>query len=405
MKRKIIVFFLLLFFTSLFFSGCFSPWREEAASLTLNLGGSPINSRAAVSEAILSQMAHIIELNGPTGRQSHTVEGANQLTVTVMPGYWEINIQAYLNGILCTEGSGGADIKAGQNNTVAIRMNPIDDLEYIVFNTSDDIEYDEYIPGSLRYAIQKAFASQDMVTIRIMLPPGEEIKLKNTLYVDNRNLVIEGNGITLSNDETLPGSDILMTVEKNDDNLSATIRRVRFKNSNGGAIENNGDLILESCIFSGNNADITRPNGEAIYNNGTLDMKGCTFYNNHAGDSGGVIYNYGQIKLTGNLFYENIANNSQVITPSMNGIVTSCGYNAIDVELGTGSTQSGWTAVTGDTTFTELGITTPIDTDTFRPVLQLKNFMPSSPLADFPPADFYGNKRKWPGAPGAVDCD
>jgi len=82
---------------------------------------------------------------------------------------------------------------------------------------------------------------------------------------------------------------------------------------------------------------------------------------------------------------------------------TSNGYNIVDVDL---ETQSGFTAATGDTTVAaKLGsnTTTPFaNTTTFEPKSQLRNILPSTPIADFPLMDFNGVTRTWPGAPGAV---
>jgi hypothetical protein len=81
----------------------------------------------------------------------------------------------------------------------------------------------------------------------------------------------------------------------------------------------------------------------------------------------------------------------------------SASYNVVDAAFGTGDTQAGWTAGTGDTTFTALGITgDPFDTATFAPVSGLSNVLPATTPEDFPLTDFYGATRTFPGAPGAV---
>ena len=115
MKRKIGEFFLLFILASLALSGCFSPWKGDEATLTLLLGPA---SRAAIPDGVV----HTIELEGPTGRQSYKAEGSKPFSVTVMPGYWHISIQASLDGKLYAEGEGGAQIKAGQDNLVEIKM-------------------------------------------------------------------------------------------------------------------------------------------------------------------------------------------------------------------------------------------------------------------------------------------
>jgi hypothetical protein len=136
MKVRIGKISLLLVFASLAFSGCFSPWKGSEAVLTLLLGTGP-DSRAA---AVPDDLAHIIELRGPTGRQSHTVKG-DKLSVTVMPGYWEISVKAFLDGKLYAEGSGGADIKAGRNNQVEIKMNVAVGGAGIIINFLEDYNF------------------------------------------------------------------------------------------------------------------------------------------------------------------------------------------------------------------------------------------------------------------------
>ena len=79
-------------------------------------------------------------------------------------------------------------------------------------------------------------------------------------------------------------------------------------------------------------------------------------------------------------------------------------FGYVDVAIGTGTTQSGWTASTGDTTFSSIGISgIPFDTSIFKPVSGLGSLIPSAwSRNDMPAVDFYGNTRTYPGAPGAV---
>jgi hypothetical protein len=83
--------------------------------------------------------------------------------------------------------------------------------------------------------------------------------------------------------------------------------------------------------------------------------------------------------------------------------VISNGYNVVDVNPLIANPQSGWTAGTGDTTFTELSISgVPFNTTTFAPVTGLNGVFSSTAPEGFPAVDFYGDTRTWPGAPGAV---
>jgi hypothetical protein len=105
------------------------------------------------------------------------------------------------------------------------------------------------------------------------------------------------------------------------------------------------------------------------------------------------------LTLTGNIFY---GNSTDVVNKSNGTIIAS--YNVVDAAFGTGTTQAGWDAGTGDTTFGDLSISgDPFDLTTFFPVsgLQSPGVLPSA-LPGFPATDFYGETRTFPGAPGAV---
>ena len=152
--------------------------------------------------------------------------------------------------------------------------------------------------------------------------------------------------------------------------ITVNISRVHFKNARtanyGGAISTGGGTVnVESCIFSGHQTTGTGIGG-AIHNSGTMNIKGCTFYNNSSAYLGGAISNNGSsatLTLTGNLFYGNTApaNGGPVV---YSGTVNSNGYNVVDVALGTGTAQSGWTAQAGDKAITAGAL--PFSTVSFR---------------------------------------
>jgi hypothetical protein len=106
------------------------------------------------------------------------------------------------------------------------------------------------------------------------------------------------------------------------------------------------------------------------------------------------------LTLTGNLFYGNTASyrNPVVEVYDGNGDV-SASYNVVNVAYGTGTTQCGWDAGTGDIQISSL----PINTTTFRPTVTALNIVPVN-TPDFPATDFYGNDRSpYPTAAGAVE--
>jgi hypothetical protein len=266
--------------------------------------------------------------------------------------------------------------------------------------------------GTLRYALTNA---QDGDVIRFSA--AYTIELTSALPGITKSITIEGNGSTIT-----PAVSWIMTGATSEllnvSSITAAvvnISRIHFKdsraNNDNPAILNSGRRILtvlESCIFSGNSPSGSNSYGGAVRNNaGTLNLRGCTFYNNR-NRYGGAVSNSGTLTLTGNLFYGNTAglNSGPVVYNYLGRVTSSQGYNVVDVALGTGDSESGWTAAAGDTTFNlagGLGISgDPFDTTTFVPVAGLRNVMPSTPVTGFPITDFNGATRTWPGAPGAV---
>ncbi|MCL2067904.1 MAG: hypothetical protein FWG99_10615 [Treponema sp.] len=268
---------------------------------------------------------------------------------------------------------------------------------------------------TLRYALSIA---EDGEVIKfkdgVVTTGTSEIRLNSTLMVD-KEVTIEGNGITLTKNNSWTYDGQLMRNEA--DNV--IISRIHFKDGlasgYSGAINNSGDLTLESCIFSGNKTTSGAAEGGAIFNSGTLIVSGCTFHNNNTGSfGGGAIYNYyfADLVLTGNLFYGNTAVDDDgdsyfPVVRDRNYGVFSNGYNVVDWPSGTGPNDCGWVFDTDDRTFegappAGLGITgDPFNTTTFVPVAGLGNFI-TSPPAGFPTTDFEG-KTRINGTPGAVD--
>ena len=271
--------------------------------------------------------------------------------------------------------------------------------------------------GGLRYALENA---QNGNLIIVDLQPGTIIPLNSTLAI-NRNITIEGNGVTLTLQNNVdPGtSSRLMNIAGN---TTVTIRSMHFTGGRmgngvsdaGAAILNNGILTLESCIFSNNGVSDNNASGSAIMNMSaaTLNVKGCTFYANwmsgtYPAIGGGAIHNAGNLNLIGNLFYGNAADANNTVYPvavSNSGTVVSGGYNVVDLPLGTNvdDGESGWTAGTEDTTFSGLGITIAPVNAAFIPGSNAINIMPAN-STDFPATDFNGKQRI--GSAGAVNYE
>jgi len=209
-------------------------------------------------------------------------------------------------------------------------------ISILVNNTRDD-----GMPGSLRYALENA---KNGKIINVMLPKGSVIKLNNSLKINEKNITLEGNGVTIT--KVYPWSDEseqqLLRIIGDSITGDVTIRRIHFKDGRndtktGGAIycDTSQSVFVESCIFSGNTAG----SGGAIFKSsyGTMTVKGCTFYQNSATNFGGAIQNSGSLTLTGNLFYENYAEYNPVIANSGASIsLNSNGYNVVFNQSDTG---------------------------------------------------------------------
>jgi hypothetical protein len=182
-------------------------------------------------------------------------------------------------------------------------------------------------PGTLRSALVYAM-EKGVGLIFIDLPDDDKvITLTSPLpYIATQTITIEGGGATLTQEGFEP---TLLTLYGPDTNLLAitsteavvTIRRLHFKGGRvkgyGGAIYNEGNLTLESCIFSDNRQLQPQPTnpasgdnlqaGGAVWSGGPLTVRGCTFYSNVGGAGGGAIAVVDStIYQTGNLFFGNI---------------------------------------------------------------------------------------------------
>jgi hypothetical protein len=273
-------------------------------------------------------------------------------------------------------------------------------------------------PGTLRYAITSTNARAFEIIRLSGVTPGETtIALTSRLPEITRSITIEGNGVILTPAASWTENNDSQLIYINGSSVTVKISRVHFKDGRstwyGTAIRNNnGNLTLESCIFSGGRAEgVTYGYGGAIYNTGgntvgNLNIKGCTFYKNSSLFSGGAIYkSAGSLTLTGNLFYENTTSGDGPVVFDSIGTgtaVSSNGYNVVDVALGTGNAQSGWTAATGVTG--DIKTTSqPIAPASFRLLSgsEAANVMSSLP-EDYPLFDFYGDEINAPAAAGAV---
>lgn len=156
-------------------------------------------------------------------------------------------------------------------------------------------------PGSLRYAIEEANATLGADKIVFALPPNSTITLQSgSLPVINEELMIDGRG---TSGITISGAHQYRILEIAP-NVRVTLFNLTFTHGNsdeyGGAIQNNGDLMIRDSHFSENEST----DGGAIFNNGNLTVIKSLF-NNNPGFYGGAIANEGHLFITKSTFSHN----------------------------------------------------------------------------------------------------
>ncbi|MCC6822911.1 MAG: hypothetical protein IT579_19450 [Verrucomicrobia subdivision 3 bacterium] len=169
----------------------------------------------------------------------------------------------------------------------------------VVRNTSSSTNI-----GSLRSALAAAAASPgpDTITFDSSLN-GQAILLTNQIEIaDTNGVTIDGTAMTSG--FAFSGLNV-SRIFQNLTGSIATLKGFGFIggngtgtngfNNGGGAIVNNGTMILSRCTFYNNNVSLT---GGAIYNDSVLSLTNCTFYGNTASALGGAIANDGTLALT-----------------------------------------------------------------------------------------------------------
>lgn len=122
--------------------------------------------------------------------------------------------------------------------------------------------------------------------------------------INTSDVTLEGNSFIIDG-----GGQRCLTV---DSGGMLTVQNVTITNcsrgSNGGAIYNNGTLMVTNSKFVGNQTTGLGTPGGAISNEGTLTVLNSTFEANAASSSGGAIANYATLTARYNLFQGNSAN-------------------------------------------------------------------------------------------------
>ena len=115
--KKISFLFIAAIFV-LLFSTCFSPYAGDEATITLNLGGG--QGRAVTKDGILNSLSYTIRVGS---KSFGPFVGQTDITVSVIPGRWAIEVEGYQNGVLFAEGYTTEYIRPG-HNPISINMEP-----------------------------------------------------------------------------------------------------------------------------------------------------------------------------------------------------------------------------------------------------------------------------------------
>jgi len=135
-----------------------------------------------------------------------------------------------------------------------------------------------------------------------------------------KNLVINGNGATISGDSNNPAT--LFNISSG---VTLTLKNLTIKNLGGlegwgpvtprSVIMSQGNLDITNCIFENNGASRGNGdfeyNGSVIYSNGNINIKNSEFNNNKVENSA-VIYTTGTVTVVGSTFSGNQAPNSRI---------------------------------------------------------------------------------------------
>jgi hypothetical protein len=291
----------LLFSAFLVFSACFSPWKGEIATITLNFSGSSDSDRAAMplDDDTLQQLVHTITfyslVEGEEGKTYSTSPGQTSIRISVEPGVYDIEVEATLDEKTYAIGIAEAvEVLAGQDNPVPIRMSLllIERLERLIRDAEGGGEYTVAVTVSENIAPYSLSYDGDGGITITLLGVGE----KRTIGLNGTGtLFTVGSGVKLVLDNiTLQGSET----------NNASLVKV-----NEGALEmREGSAITGNAAGSGS----TSFGGGVSVVNGTFVMNGGTISNNSVGNGGGGVEvgNGGTFTMESGIISDNTANES-----------------------------------------------------------------------------------------------
>lgn len=179
----------------------------------------------------------------------------------------------------------------------------------VYVNTTGNDDTGDGSAGNPYLTIQKGINSiQDNGTL----------KIGNGIYngVNNTNITIDRNMSIIGESQAgtiLDGENLnrIFFIQSGVNVFIYNLTFINGNNTNGGAIQNNGTLTVNNCIFANNTAGwdgVSTNYGGAINNQGTLTVNNSIFNNNDA-RVGGAIYNYpdSTLNVSNSIFNNNSA--------------------------------------------------------------------------------------------------
>ena len=143
-----------------------------------------------------------------------------------------------------------------------------------------------------------AVAQTDVSTfaqLQSALNAGNDVRLTGNISFSSAITISGGKKVTINgNGKTLSGPSTRAFSVNSGSTLAiknATLNKFDL-NAGGGAIRNNGTLVLDGCIVSNNHTDGSNQGGGAIENQGKLYASNTTFSGNYSSEIGGAINNY-----------------------------------------------------------------------------------------------------------------
>jgi hypothetical protein len=178
MRTKTIL-FLILISLSLLFSGCFSDWKGDTGTITLNFDNNS-QSRAAVFPPVenpatpnnlggggdyevgFDEIEYEIIFSGHNEEFTLESKGKESVLAVVTPGRWEITVKAFIyetttvtKRVMYAIGKETARVKPGQTTPVTVKMS----------NMANVNVYIDYQGGLTNYEVLKEYISYDIINV------------------------------------------------------------------------------------------------------------------------------------------------------------------------------------------------------------------------------------------------